>query len=600
MNKQDFRFVEIVRDNITSRGNIQELPNGITNKDLDYYGKEVENGFHSIFMHTKDFQEYVNSFGNIRGYCGNVYSECFHWDMDHESIEQAQKDTIELIERIVPFSENYRIFFSGNKGFHVTLFSPDLEKFINEKDFNNIIKYTCSYLAEDLLSFDTKIYDKTRIIRTLNSKHGLTKLYKIELTYEELKTLSIKEIQELAKQQRQIFKTVDNKKDKNLLKIIIEANNKKQSVNVKGTFNASEILNGIVYGFPEGERNSAFTSIAGMLHARNIDDNFIKAILYSINNNNEIKLPEREIETIVNSISKYPIDEQYSDPLSSDIIGIKEAGESWFNIIKNSGYTSFGERFYHLNERMKLCIPGDVISILANSGVGKTTLGLELGNEEAKTKDSYSLFASLEMSRSGIFFRTATIESPDLSIDGYISPSSVAKKLLEEESLKEKVYSNWANLKIIDKGGLSLDRVVEYFVIAQDLLDKKISNLVIDYAQNLNKAEDITYAMGMARKFKEVAKFLNTKLFVLMQCNKTMPDDYTEVLKNHAEGAGAYYQATDYFITAWKSKSHKNRLHVKMLKERWGDTNFKFDLVREGLKYHSEDYLEEEYGSFGL
>jgi hypothetical protein len=28
-----------------------------------------------------------------------------------------------------------------------------------------------------------------------------------------------------------------------------------------------------------------------------------------------------------------------------------------------------------------------------------------------------------------------------------------------------------------------------------------------------------------------------------------------------------------------------------MLKDRWGNSEYKFDLVREGLKYHTEDYI---------
>jgi replicative DNA helicase len=248
---------------------------------------------------------------------------------------------------------------------------------------------------------------------------------------------------------------------------------------------------------------------------------------------------------------------------------------------------------------MKMCIPGDVIAIVAGSGVGKTTLAMELGKQEARSKNSFSLIASLEMSQAGLFFRASTIESEN-HVDNYVPVSGVANDLMSSTDLKCKVIGEWKNLLIIDKGGLSLDRIVEYYKKAQEIYDGKISNLIIDYAQNIQGAEDITYAMVMARKFKEVAKELNTKLFVAMQTNKTYQTDYMEVNKIHIEGAGAYVQACDYIIAFWKSMDQDNRLHGKFLKDRWNGPNYQFDMVRDGLKYHSENYVPDKNNYGGL
>lgn len=584
-------YSELVVGGVKHRGLIRKLPEKINNMNIDYFGKQVVDSFHSIFLHTKDYELYTKTRGSVKGYNGPVYSDYLFWDIDNENLDVARSDTIELVERLFAYNqENVHIFFSGNKGFHVYYYSPEIKTIKDFSNFNHVTRNACLDIASGISSVDNKVYDKTRIIRSQNSKHSKTNLYKIEISYDELISLNNAELQLIASTQR---KSNERSYNMAISDEIIDLLNKSEEIKERkgGLYNASELISGIRYGFSRGNRNSGFASMAGVLHSRGIDDNFIKALLQANNQSSSDPLPEEEIESIVASVSRYPVNSDYVEPQDDDIIDIKEAGEAWYDVFEKSGYTSFGDRFGHLNDRMKMCIPGDTVAFVATSGTGKTTMGLELGNSEATSNDKYSLVASLEMSRAGIFFRAATIEAVDLSIDNYVPSSDVASTLLKDTALRDRVYSSWKNLKIIDKGGLSLDKIIEYYKRAQEKYNNKLSNLVIDYAQNIRDSEKIDYAMMMARRFKEVAKDLQTKLIVLMQTNKTIPDDYTEVQRNHIEGSGAYVQAMDYIIAAWKSRDQKNRLHCKFMKDRWGDSEFRFDLVREGLKYHTEDYV---------
>lgn len=945
MSLSNFRYVEIVRDGIFNRGNIVELPEGTSNFDLDYFEKgEVIDGYHSVFMHTQELFEHAKTNKSVRGYNGSCFCDYLFWDMDSESIEQAKQDTIALVGSLSEYtgSNNIRIYFSGGKGFHLFLRTHILHAFVNRREYNVFIKNVCSNLACGLKSFDNKIYDKTRIVRTPNSRHGKTGLYKVELTYEALCELSINGIIEYAKQQRPSFYQPDGIVSDKLIDTINRTAEDIPTQERVGV-GSSGLLDGIKYGFESGTRNSGMASVAGLLHSRNLDSNFIKSILVNINTNNSPPLEEREINSIIESIQKYPINPEYADIEANEIATIKDASEEWYKIIKSSGYTSFGNRFPHINQRMKICIPGDVVAVVANSGVGKaqplwsnvltptgfvniekinvddlvigqdgkphrvvatktffnrpiytitfkdkttvdcdvnhlwkvqqynnnrtnlgttvldcntiknnikngyvigtpinecvdftgttpidpyllgallgdgsfrnhciiftnsdndivsrvnnvissfgcnfkqyrtghyriskiehscanninkktnkniiaefidsvglldkkshekfipknfllsskenrlnllrglcdtdgycakktqveysttsqrlkddimflvrslggvayyyervgaykkngvsnktrinyrvyfslpdgvnpffcerkskkygsghrqkknkfikcinfsgytttkciqidscdglyitdgfsvthnSTVGLELGNNEAKERNMYSLIASLEMSRAGLFFRAATIESTK-HVNHHVPSDQVVKDLLEEQELKDRVLKEWSSLLVVDRGNITIDQVAEFFQLAQKKYNNRVSNLVIDYAQNLQGAEEIEYAMRMARQMKTLAKSLNTKLFVLMQCNKTMPHDYLQVQKNHIEGAGAYFQACDYIMGFWRSRDENNRIHGCFIKDRWGSADFQFDLVREGLKYHSEDYRED-------
>lgn len=588
----EFKFVELVQGGIFKRGNIVEIP--MSNMDLDYYGKEVIDGYHSVFLQTEEFKKHLEENGDIANYDGPVFSDCLYWDLDNEDLELARQDTLELVDRLMMYDKTrIRIFFSGNKGFHVLYVCNELESYKGIPEFNQLVKKICTKLSVGIKSFDRRIYDKTRIFRTTNSKNSKTGLYKIPLTWEELNS-GCREILALAVNQKMESIADYNKSyNEDIVDMLDDAVEGQVETYQRGLYSGSEIVDKILGGLSKGERNSGLASICGMLHSRNIDEEIILAIAHSINNSSQNPLPEEEVERIVSSVSRYPIKEEYKPVEDTDIVSMSDAATSWVDIFTKYGENSFGERFSHINKETKLFIPGDVLAIVAASGVGKSTIGLELGNGEAAFQNGYSLFASLEMSKAGVFFRVATIESmPDES--GIVPSSYVANRLIHDSSFRQRVADTWKRVYIVDKGGISLEKIEKYFIKAQEKMNGRFTNLVIDYAQNIENAEDVKYSMKMAREFKTLAKRLNTKVILLLQTNKACPDEYTSLESTHIEGVGAYKQACDYIFGFWRSKTDKTRLHARSMKTRWGDFGSHFDMVRQGLKYSCVDYLEDQ------
>ena len=573
-----FNHVEVIKGDVRNRGNVIKLQDNVTGADIDYGGMNEVDCFQSVYVHTEALAHWFKD--TSLPYVGEVWTNYFHWDFDHEDLRQSLKDAYILVERLSKYNpKNIKVFFSGNKGFHVLYMSPEIANYKNGK-VDQVVKNVCCNLASDLPTFDSKIYDKTRIFRSVNSIHSATGLYKVQILK---KTEDINTVYNIAKTQVRTDMRYDPTINKDILDLF-ETN--KPEIETKSNFEMGDLLYYVANGFPEGERNTGLTSVAGMLHRRNIDDNFVEAMLHSINGNSSVPLPASDIGNIVRSISRYSIDQQFMQPKRNDIKTIVDAGNEWTENFKKYGYCRFGDRFKHIENRMKLCFPGDVIGVAAMSGGHKSTIGMELGNNEAKEQNKNSLFISLEMSNSGVFFRAATICFP-LNAD-YIPPEEVAKKLGNDPTFYNKVYDEWRNIVIVDKGGLTIDQIVDYYNIARD--EYEISNIVVDYAQNINNSEEISYSMKMARSFKTIAKQLETKLFVLMQCNKSLSNPSEEIEKNHIEGAGAYFQVCDYIMGYWKDQENKNRVHGKFLKTRWGESDYKFDLVRAGMKFHTEDF----------
>ncbi len=135
----------------------------------------------------------------------------FYLDLDYEatpegwSLVQADCATaLKYMQNVLRVeTSTIKIYFSGNKGIHLII-HPEILGIVPSKDLNILYKM----LADDIASYtqnntiDNRIYDRKRLLRMPNSKHGETGLYKIPLTVEEVRTISFDEVRTLAKQSR--------------------------------------------------------------------------------------------------------------------------------------------------------------------------------------------------------------------------------------------------------------------------------------------------------------------------------------------------------------------------------------------------------------
>ena len=139
-----------------------------------------------------------------------------YFDLDFaEDPSVAQKEAIKIVDFFhddldIPW-QAIKIFFSGSKGFHI-LISHKVFGVVPSSHVTSIYKYIANYIrfklanktkdgAIPLVSIDN-VYSIKRMLRINNSVHGSTKLYKVELSYEELCGLSLDEIKARAQAPR--------------------------------------------------------------------------------------------------------------------------------------------------------------------------------------------------------------------------------------------------------------------------------------------------------------------------------------------------------------------------------------------------------------
>lgn len=131
----------------------------------------------------------------------------FYLDFDSDNFEHVRED-VECALSYLSIGYGIKetscnIYFSGNKGMHITIPANYLGIY-PRKDLNIIFKYLASKINNYThhKTLDLSIYDNKRLFRVPNSIHEKTCKYKIPLTYNEVKTLTKDNILALANNPR--------------------------------------------------------------------------------------------------------------------------------------------------------------------------------------------------------------------------------------------------------------------------------------------------------------------------------------------------------------------------------------------------------------
>ena len=159
----------------------------------------------SVFDHSVNLPNYAESNNrSVAGYKGKVRFSQIAIDFDSSDLNESLLWTRELITKLAKEyevnPEHLRYYFSGNKGFHLEI--PNW--MINDEhepsaEYPTILKA----MVQELTSHaDLSLYQTLRIYRINNTINSKTGLYKIELKYDEIMSLTIEEIKNLATKHR--------------------------------------------------------------------------------------------------------------------------------------------------------------------------------------------------------------------------------------------------------------------------------------------------------------------------------------------------------------------------------------------------------------
>lgn len=255
--------------------------------------------------------------------CQSDFIAPIFFDIDcNNDLKAAKKSAIILSElirqRIRIDYDQIGLFFSGNKGFHITVSCKVFEPKPTELILKLYKKMAQNAQAQGVSFVDTSVYTNRRLWRLVNSVNSKSGLYKIPLLHKELLYLSIDAIKLLAKRPRCQNSLSDDNRDKNAVKWFKTALSCMKKLETEPDSseypNPSDFKNGwrtppcitniLNSSLPDGIRHNAYLCLARFYSWINMHPQELEEKIAALDSKNPIPDP-KSIQRIIDWASKH-------------------------------------------------------------------------------------------------------------------------------------------------------------------------------------------------------------------------------------------------------------------------------------------------------
>ena len=580
-----------------------------------------------------------------RGVSGikDVTTNLLVFDFDSEkNLEEAEQDTMTLLERLWDYGiHDVNISFSGNKGFSVVV---NHDKELTPKQHKDIAKA----LAGDLKTWDTKVYNASRVFRLDNTKHNISGLYKTPLTLEQLQELDIDEIKELAKKGNKNITFKKTTLPDKLLKLKPKKVEKEPESNLptdvqfkldfsKKPFYLTDVKYALHKGFippthgNEGmmilcstykhvgfDKKDAYHILKGVnekraeiynIEKRSNDDiwNQVVEVVYA-NNWNGGTYNEKENQLLVETAKTFGISDH------SKLESFSSMMDNFFDFASNINKNVIKTGIKSLDESV-LITTGMMVGVLGAPSAGKTSLVTSIIEKSAK-EGMKPIFHSLDMHKhlmsmrliqrqTGKSVETKLRQSikgdPTYNPDYDMAEDNEIRKAVNELS---KIYSN---VQFNFTRGATIESIEEDIKMNKVRYGDKFKLVVVDYLEKVRGPySDATANSGyVASRLSDLASTYDVAIILLLQPQKSAGDPSEELLSmRKVKGASVIEQDCRVILTMWRPGFNprssdtdkfasiaivKNNMgEVKTLDYNWNGLKGEFD----ELKQYEREELE--------
>jgi len=596
------------------KGTLIPLSDFLDSKKLNKHLQQDPNAdwYTSLYVLGKEAKVLFDETQSIKGYQGPAYTNNLVFDIDCKAdLEQARKDTVALLTRLSKevglgkdgISKHVRVYFSGSKGFHV--FVKTSKQFTPEE-----LKDCCTAIAGDISSFDTVVYNRTRLFRLPNTKHKTSGLYKIPVSLSLIKKEGGSEdIKELAKEPQVEEDLTIPLEDMTMVDKYVEfktkhVNNKRsvivtdaeevngirglENIDFKRTKSIPKCLYALSQGVMvpgRGERHHVFLHLANYYRNQGHSAEVVEGILNGIAKSNAALYPEHDqfpADEIKNSV----IQMAFSDnKINVGGWGVKAEDPIFLNYCKSihngqkcaihdkkqhkavvqitdvaDDFADFAANFEDnviplgipfVDKHMKIT-RGTTNLLVGGSGVGKTQICFS-AMEHAGEKGLHSYFASMDMHKNLVFQRLIQ------RCGGYDSEAIFKafknRDIKTIEKMKEAVYERFNHTYMDFSGSLSLDDLEQRIDETEQKYGHKIDLVVIDYASRLSGpySDRFQNESYNAIKSKDTADRVNAAFIILNQISRANGDGSTPLRsKRVAKGSSDFEESSSNVLTLWR------------------------------------------------
>jgi len=533
-------YVEITKSVNADRGKIVPLSE-VTSEPR---GHEL---YISLFPFDKSIIDYVQIKGTIKEHTGKHFCPYIAFDIDNDTdLNESKSRALDLITRFIDeyglYPNDLSIYFSGSKGFHVVLNGNTYGFPDPNESMGSIIKQVCIELAGEI-KIDSVIYENHRLFRVENSLNAKTSLYKIQLSYDELFSLSVDEIRELAKRPRMFVR----KKGISEIRLNEKINRIVRAAFMK-TSEPEEVRkfeDGFFLPSTKGERNNKLYKQAFFLFVNtDLHEKSIREIITSINNSGPDPLPLSEVNTIINS-ARSNRKKGEKEPLK--IVSIADLWSEFLSGLQEEN-NKIDLSFKSLNELFKGKQRGNLGIVLGYGGAKKSMYGQNICYDNIRV-GCRCIYSNMEMSTAKLAERFINIifdggtTLASIAIENELKQgrdmSAVFKQLNEVLSDKLIVSEN-SNMT-----SARYDELIEKITTDRGRVDL----LIVDGMSMMGgTGTEVERANEHSKSLKELAKKWNILIVAITHVSKG-EDLMTRDLTRKARGSEKIIDNADWIMT---------------------------------------------------
>lgn len=205
-------------------------------------------------------------------------------------------------------------------------------------------------------------------------------------------------------------------------------------------------------------------------------------------------------------------------------------------------------------------VPGEVMTFVADTGVGKTAL---LCNLAIHAYPMPSILFELELPGTMIFQRVMATVSR-------IAAAEVQSSYAKGDRLGEAEFARVDHISVCSSAGLTPERIEKIIKRSELVTGKKPKLVLLDYAQLCLTASSSRYERmsDVAETIKVIAKRTNTIFIVASQVHRK--EEGPEIGLHDAKGSGSIENSSGLVVGVWRHPEFVDKLVLKVLKNTKG------------------------------
>jgi len=545
------KYFEFIEHDISNRGNIISLDDG---KRILPVRRNYPS-YTSMFLFDEDIVNHVKDLvasgkkPSVTGFVGRCYMNYLWLDIDTpdetKDVEKNIRSTIEETKKIIDNmivkynmkENNFKIYFSGNKGFHIGI---PAHLFGAENYSSEALPAICKVLAKEISDgsrmVDSVIYNTVRIFRTPNSQHEKSGYYKVQVSYQTIANLSsdtILQNSEFCVNEQYTLDLLPNQ----ALTMMFQECCKKASkhFDILSTVSGEDntvLKNKTLFRLPEkGTRNDSIFRMGVKLFSipKNYLSNeqcidLLRMISDAVNTASVIRgqdpLTEHEVRTYINQSFKYTRLNQTINAIEAR--NITDLALKVYNYATNARFISTGIQEFD-EDLGGGGILGNLYSVIGRGGTMKSIFLQNLLINDCKAGNQ-NIYLNMEMSENEFFDRTCKIILQKNFIE-MVRSGDIKREDIQK--IQHEIHDViGTRLIVVNENDLSPTDIEDIVKRKQDESGSPIRAIVADSSSAMamvGSNDEVKTAVYNSKELKQVAKRQNVCIFLINHCNNQAP-----------------------------------------------------------------------------